>query len=135
MKIKNVSIISVQDFDKLVQETYRKYYSFQQQDGCKSRQTVYITVPDIETNDVERDTIPEVVNGEEEGVNFKAWLERDIKQGLKGDPTIGKEATDEQWRIELWWARNFYPDVQMIVNDLHSKGLLPAGEYGINIDW
>jgi len=135
MKIKNVSIISVQDFDKLVQETYGKYYSFQQQDGCKSRQTVYITVPDIETNDVERDTIPEVVNGEEQGVSFKAWLERDIKQGLKGDPTIGKDATEEKGMIELWWDRNFYPHVSMIINDLHSKGLLPAGEYGIKIDW
>lgn len=119
----------------MVQETYGKYYSFQQQDGCKSRQTVYITIPDIETNDVERDTIPEVVNGEKRGVSFKAWLERDIKQGLKGDSTIEEEATDERWMIEMWWERNFYPDVQMVVNDLYSKGLLPAGEYGIDIDW
>ena len=44
-------------------------------------------------------------------------------------PGKNKEST------ELWWERNFYPDVSMIINDLHSKGLLPAGDYSIDIDW
>ena len=41
----------------------------------------------------------------------------------------------DQWAIDLWWERNFYPNIQMVANDLHSKGLLEAGEYTINIDW
>lgn len=134
MKIKNVSIISVQDFDKLVKDTYGKYYSFQQQDDCKSRCTEYISVP-TEAKDIGRDTIPEVVNGENMGVSFKAWLERDVKQGLKGGGERNEEPSDETWMIEMWWERNFYPHVSMIVNDLHAKGLLPAGDYGIEIDW
>lgn len=35
----------------------------------------------------------------------------------------------------MWWVRNFYPDVNMVANDLYEKGLLEAGEYLINIDW
>lgn len=64
------------------------------------------------------------------GVSFKAWLNRAPKQGLSCDPD-GKKS----WGISMWWERNFYPDVQMIANDLHAKGLLPAGNYIINIDW
>jgi hypothetical protein len=36
MKTKTVQMISVQDWDKLVKETYGRPYSFQQQDDCKS---------------------------------------------------------------------------------------------------
>ena len=53
------------------------------------------------------------------GVSFAAWL------------VFSKQA----WKIAMWWERNFYPDVQMIANDLHSKGLLQAGKYLIDIDW
>jgi len=35
----------------------------------------------------------------------------------------------------MWWERNFYPDVEMIANDLHKRGILEAGEYVIDIDW
>jgi hypothetical protein len=35
----------------------------------------------------------------------------------------------------MWWERNFYPDIQIVANDLHSKDLLEAGTYIIEIDW
>jgi hypothetical protein len=35
----------------------------------------------------------------------------------------------------MWWDRNFYPNLQMVANDLHEKGLLAAGDYIISIDW
>ena len=120
-------VIDVSDWDDLVVRTYNRPYSFQQQDGCKERQRVHITIPD-HPYDYENDSVPEVVNGEEMGVSFKAWLERDPKQPLnsgRGD-TFG---------LELFWERNFYPDVQMIANDLHTKGLIDAGDYVIDIDW
>lgn len=119
-------VINVSDWDTLVTETYQRPYSFQQQDGCKDRQRVQITIPD-DTWDYDNDSVPEVVNGEEMGVSFKAWLERDPKQGLPNDKN--------SWSLSLFWERNFYPDVQMIANDLHAKGLIEAGDYIIDIDW
>jgi len=121
-------VIEVGDWDKLVTDTYGRVYNFQQQDGCKSRDIEYITVP-CEPEDYENDTVPEIVNGEEMGVSFKAWLERDPKQ------ILSNPEYQNSWCVDLWWDRNFYPHVSMIINDLHSKGLLEEGEYTINIDW
>lgn len=126
MKIQNVKMIDVHDFDKLVRETYGRDYCFQQQDGCKERQIVDIEVPEYE-EDYENDTIPEVVNGDEMGVSFKAWLERDPKK-----PIPGQEA---DYELNLFWERNFYPHYSMVINDLHKKGLIDKGKYKINIDW
>lgn len=128
---KHVKIISERDWSTLVQNTYGRPYDFQQQEDCRKRGTVYITVPDAPV-DYERDEVPEEVNGEIMGVSFKAWLARDPKQNLVN--------TEDEWdkcddgRI-LWWERNFYPHVSMIANDLHTKGLLDAGEYGIEVEW
>lgn len=119
-------VIDVGDWDDLVQQTYRRPYSFQQQDGCKERQRVHITVPD-ESYDFEDDTVPEEINGEEMGVSFKAWLER--------DPEVWNGDKNDLRFVGMFWERNFYPDVQMVANDLHSKGLIEAGEYVIDIDW
>ena len=133
-----ITLISVQEFDELVRHTYKKPYSFQQQDGCKDRGLFKFTAPDEEWFDFPRDTNPMLVNGDEEGVSFKAWL--------MGDPTAsvfqndwGKSnepvSTYRPHSIQLVWYRNFYPDVSMLINDLHDKGLIEAGEYGIDIDW
>lgn len=129
MKIKSEKVISLGDWNNLVVKTYDRYYDFQQQDGCKERQRVRITIPD-HPYDFENDTIPEVVNGEEMGVSFKAWLERDSEKKLVTD-----DEWDHKYGLELFWERNFYPDVQMIANDLHVKGLIEAGDYVIDIDW
>ena len=125
MKIRKENVVEVQDWDELVEETYKRPYAFQQQDGCKSRGSFRFSVPD-EAEDYENDTVPEIVNGEERGVSFKAWLERDPKAPIEGR---------QDYMIGLWWERNFYPDIQMIANDLHEKGLLEADDYTINIDW
>lgn len=126
IRTRTEKLIDVQDWDNLVIETYGRPYAFQQQDGCKERQLVPITVPD-ECDDFENDTVAEIVNGDEMGVSFKAWLARDPKTPLSDrDDTLG---------LTLWWGRNFYPDVQMIANDLYEKGLIEAGDYMINIDW
>ena len=121
-------VISVQDWDDLVVTTYGRPYSFQQQDDCKERQRVHISIPD-HPYDYENETIPEVVNGDEMGVSFAAWLARDPEQKLNADDWDSPSA------IIMWWERNFYPDVQMIANDLHAKGLIEAGDYVIDIDW
>lgn len=127
MKITKENVVEVNDWDKLVTETYKRPYSFQQQDGCKSRGIFRFSVPDKKMcEDFENDTVEERINGNEMGVSFKAWLKRDPKK------SVGRETGHS---IDLWWGRNFYPNIQMVANDLHSKDLLDAGEYIIDIDW
>lgn len=124
--MKTKTVIEVQEWDALVENTYGRTYKLQQQDGCRSRGTLEITVPG-DADDYERDTVPEEVNHETMGVSFKAWLARDPKKKLPDQ--------DADYQLELWWERNFYPDVQMVANDLHAKGLLEAGNHTILIDW
>ena len=126
IKTRTEKLVDVSDWDDLVKKTYRRPYSFQQQDGCRSRGVFEFTIPN-EAEDYEKETVPEVVNHEERGVSFAAWLKRDPKAPLADGRS--------DWSLELWWERNFYPEIQMIANDLHAKGLLDAGEYIINIDW
>jgi hypothetical protein len=112
--IRTEKVIDVADWDDLVQKTYGRYYKFQQQDGCKERQRVRITVPDEEEYDYQNDTVPEIVNHPEQGVSFKAWLARDPKQKLDS-----KDEYDREHGLRLWWDRNFYPAVEMVANDLY----------------
>lgn len=130
LNIQLKDVIELQDWNGFVSEHYCKIYNFQQQEGCKDRGIFEFSVPYKYPEDFENDTIPEVVNGYEMGVSFKAWLERDIKQ-----PLNSKDQWDREYGLDLFWKRNFYPHISMIINDLHEKGLLPAGEYVINIDW
>lgn len=129
LKIKTEKVIEESDWNDLVKETYGRPYNFQQQSGCQDRGNFYLTVPD-DAEDFENDVVPEEVNHEEMGVLFKAWLERDPKQKLNSE-----DEWDREHGLSLWWERNFYPNIQMVANDLHEKGLLEAGDYTINIDW
>lgn len=141
IKTRKESVIDVCDWDELVQQTYGRIYNFQQQNGCQSRGSrVYITIPsyyenddgsiDYDFDDYDNDTIPEVVNGMEMGVKFKAWLARDPKQKLNSE-----DEWEREHGLTMFWERNFYPSLQMVANDLYEKGLIEAGEYTINIDW
>ena len=118
------------DWDKLIEETYGRPYSFQQQDGCRFRGIYALSIPSDDAYDFENDSIPEEVNGDEMGVSFSSWLARDPKQPLN---------TSDEWErehgIDIFWRRNFYPSIEVVANDLYQRGLIPAGEYVINIDW
>lgn len=128
LKYKNEKIVEVRDWDNLIEETYGRLYTFQQQEGCQSRGIVRLTIPDEEDYDDEmNDSIPEIVNGEEMGVKFSVWLARDPKQPIPGQK--------HDWELDLFWERNFYPNVQTVANDLYNKGLIEPGDYTINIDW
>lgn len=151
IKISNKKLIEVSDWNKLIQETYGKAYSFQQQDGCKPRGIETIQIPDeLWGEDELEESIPEVINGEKRiGIKFDAWLKRDPKTPL--NPTDkeldncnyywGKTLEDrikyknDLTHIRLFWERNFYPHIQTIANDLYEKGLIEKGIYSINIDW
>lgn len=126
IKTSTVTTIDCYDLDRIVNETYGKRYHFQQQDGCQGRGTRHVYVPS-DGYDFENDTVPEVVNGSEMGVSFKAWLDRCPNKPIANQ-------TDD-YQLDLWWNRNFYPSLDMILDDLHEKGIINSGEYTIIINW
>lgn len=129
LKINTIKQIEVSDWDEFVIKTYNKPYNFQQQDGCQSRGIVGISVPSEYIDDFENTEIPFEVNGEEMGVSFDTWLNtnpEDTKKHFDSENT---------WENDMFWERNFYPSIGMIINDLYKKGLIEKGEYQINIDW
>lgn len=128
LKYTNTRVVSLRDWDTLVQKTYKRPYCFQQQDGGKSRGTFHLTVPSEYAEDSEmNDSISEKVNGKEMGVKFNVWLSRDPKRPIKDQKY--------EFELDLFWSRNFYPDIHTLANDLHKKGLIKAGEYSIDINW
>jgi len=126
LKGSSAKLVSMGEWDELVERTYGRPYCFQQQGGCKDRGVVHMTVPD-RACDFRNDTIPEQINGSKMGVSFKAWLAR--------DPNEWNGKLSDLNYVHMFWQRNFYPDAQMVANDLHAKGLVEAGEYAIEIDW
>lgn len=84
MNIQRVNMISVQDWDHLVQKTYNKHYKFQQQNGCQERGIFNISIPCIYTEDDEmNDEIPFKINGSKMGVKFEVWLNANPEQHKK----------------------------------------------------
>jgi hypothetical protein len=128
IKYTKTNMIKVQDWDDLVVKTYGRPYKFQQQMGCQDRGTYHLQVPSASNDNLMHDSIPEEINGDVMGVKFAVWLTRDPKQPVAGD-------IEDQWNTDLFWERNFYPDIETVANDLHKKGLIEAGEYVININW
>lgn len=127
VKKSNKKIIDVDDWDELVINTYGRPYSFQQQCGGRDRGVEFFDVPSDILEDYDRETIPEKVDSCERGVTFASWLARDPNE-WKGDPN------DVDY-VYMFWERNFYPSLEVLANELYKKGLLPAGKYGIDIDW
>ena len=107
LKFKTEKIISVQNWDALVQKTYGRIYCFQQQDGCKDRGTFEFSVPGGTWDYKNNELMSQESSGDydEMGVSFQAWID-----------AIPKE---DDWRNKMWWERNFYPDVSMIIDDLY----------------
>ena len=123
-------MIYFSDWDNLVSDTYGKTYSFQQQDGCKSRGMVDITIPSKEAEELDNcmsKSIDELLSEGDRGIKFSVWLESDPKAPI--------EDIKEEWEIDMFWEREFYPCVEIVANDLHKKGLIKAGDYKIEIDW
>lgn len=128
LKTNKINMVELQDWDELVSNTYNKVYSFQQQDGCKYRGLVHMTIPsEYDDDDVYSETIPEEVNGSEMGVKFDSWLKRDRNLPFADGC--------EDWELEMFWERNFYPCPNKLADDLYKKGLIEKGKYIINIDW
>ena len=63
------------------------------------------------------------------GVSFDTWLKTTVKEVNELHPE------EYSGQNDLWWERNFYPYIDMIINDLYEKGLVEEGDYAIEIDW
>lgn len=127
IKTQAIRIISLWDWDELITTVYNRPYSLQQQRGCLEKQLIEFSVPSLENYDDEmEDDIPEELDGEM-GVKFATWLARNPNTPIKNQK--------EDYELELFWERNFYPDFGTIVNDLHNKGYIDEGDYGIIVDW
>lgn len=131
LKTRTIKLIDVYDWDYFVRQVYEKPYMYQQQDGCKERRLDTFSVPAPYGEDFEATEIPFEVNGDEMGVSFETWLNTSPESTLE---RFANDYSPESCNT-LFWARNFYPSVEMIINDLHAKGLLEEGKYGIKIDW
>lgn len=130
LETKTVNMVSDCDWDDLVMKVYCLEYCLQQQDGCRDRGVLRLEVPDNSYDDSQMpDSVPEDVHTDHEcGVQFEIWKKSDPDMPLKG----GQPGSN---LVTTWWQRAFYPHPQAVANDLHSRGLLPAGEYLIDIQW
>lgn len=152
IKFSERKVIDCSDWDNLVEKTYGKPYTFQQQDGCQSRGIVTINIPEDNTEEEAEmnDSIPEIINSErsdEMGVKFDVWLARDLKSPLNPSKkelescnyyyssSDRKQWCEDKSHINMFYERNFYPNLQTVANDLYKKGLIEAGEYDIKIYW
>lgn len=131
LEYENVKLVEVSDWDSLVSKIYGKPYNFQQQDGRRERGIYYLQVPNRPMDYTsDKDVIESGVNASKKyfyGVSFECWLNRDPNESIVGQT--------EDYELETWWERNFYPDIDMVAQDLYNKGLLEEGTYVINIDW
>lgn len=135
---KLVRVIECSEFDELVKKTYGKRYSSRQQDDCKFEGSTYsFTIPQAYVYDYERDEIPQIINGDVKGVSFEAWKARDNDQPVyaskyndKGELVEDRDKDGEyDWYLSLFWHRSFYPSIDMVIEDLHKRGLLEEGDY------
>ena len=111
-------MIECSDFDALVKKVYGRPYCFQQQGGCLDRGVYYFDITE------EDDFID---YEDEDEVTLEKWLARDPKEKLN------EQQSDAS--LEMWWHREFYPDLDILAYDLYKKGHLEVGEYAINVDW
>ncbi len=130
LKSRLVRLVELRDWNELVVATYGRPYNFQQQRGCMNRGTEELLVEGNYKGEdfFEQTEIPETTNTYEMGVTLEAWLSRDPKQRLS-------EEENSDWELEMWWERNFYPDIDFLAEDMANRGVLEPGTYVINIDW
>ncbi|WP_043736189.1 hypothetical protein [Nocardia asiatica] len=105
-----VTLIDENTFSALVSHLHARPYRLQQQgDGLPQNTIVKITVPALEHD--------------WPGIPLAEWAATPI-----GDYTY-------PWQAETHWEREYYPCLEDVVNDLHARGLLAAGNYALHVRW
>ena len=62
-------------------------------------------------------------------INNDEYIERIVKR------CVDIMYRNADWYVDLFWERNFYPNLNTVINDLYKKGLIEKDDYEINIDW
>lgn len=132
MKTKKTNAITERDWNELVQSTYCKPYNLQQQGGCMDNGSfVEFSVPNTAEDDGKDEAILEKEYHDQKdsyrGATFEQWLSRDSKKPLNGQ--------EYDWQLDFFWSRNFYPNLEVLAQDLYKKGLLEEGHYSIHVSW
>lgn len=119
MRIEDVKLIWESELSALVTETYGRPYQLQQQGDMLAQESMT------------RATVPQEPDFDSDLPSLEEWSSRDVDAQPEGESSWSEHA----WRRDLWWQRKFYPDLQLVLNDLHARGLLPAGDYVIHTWW
>lgn|SRR5574343_400590 len=120
IKTKPKHVINSDVWDKYVTKIYKRPYSISDQFEFKN--VLEFKVPN-RAIDFANEIVEEDESTKETGVNFKSWISRDPSQPISGDP--------RPFVTKLWWFRSFYPEIDVLANDLYKKGQLERGEYVI----
>lgn len=116
---RQVTLIWEIEFSDLVRKIYGRPYQFQQQGDMMGQDTIY------------RFSVPATPLGDHwQAVPFQQWLDAD-------PPTPATDGGFDRDRFseELRWDREFYPEVEDVINDLHRRGLIDEGEYAMHVWW
>ena len=104
-----VTLIWEKAFSSFVSQVYgRPYQLGRQSGGLPKDTTVEFTVPAQEFG----------------------WSGPSVAEWLAAPPP-----DDSDCQETLRWEREFHPELEAIVNDLHARELLPAGEYLLEVWW
>lgn len=123
IKTLDLKIIDASDWSQLVKETYNLPYNLRWQDDGIEGGIIILKVP---TKGYDYDSTPENIDfNEGRGISFKSWLTHNPKEW---EPDFSEIPF-----LERFGKYNFYPHLEILANDLYQKGLLPAGDYGINV--
>lgn len=122
--MKTIEVVPCEEFDELVRKTYNRPYCIQQQNNTALETIVKININNAQDYpSVKIEGHPDV--WDIDGVSFADWINRDPKEKLN-------DMMDD-WEIDLWWQRHFYPELNTIAKDLYQKGLLDKKTYKILI--
>lgn len=126
--MKAVVMIDEAEFSELVTRTYQRPYRLQQQLGCMPSGTLI----EFATPTTADATFYGDVESCQPAVTFNEWLMANPQAPAPGDDEYTSTKYANLHR-ELYWERDFYPPLKDVVNDLHTRGLLPAADYIIYI--
>ena len=113
MNIKEVKLIWEHELNELITATYGRPYNYGRWQEMGQDTMTQVTVPE-EADEPWEGGPP----------SLEEWL--------AGEPPA---TLTDAWRIEQWWQTEYCPELQVVVNDLHARGLMPAGDYVMHVWW
>lgn len=142
IKVETWKVINESEFNEVVSKTYGRPYHLQQQGDMLGNDTTHRI-------EVSKDGSEGCSGG---SVSLNEWLAVDPETHKFPDPrweTTGKHLPDDHPSkkfypeflepgtsyYDMHWERDFYPDMDELLDDLLEKGLIEEGTYQINVSW